>query len=128
MALFEAFLAEEVEDANGLAALVAEDVFAPRELSAAIGAEKVVRIRGEVPQSEFVVVHSEEFGGEVFFVGLTLAGYIPGAPAAVNELPFAIIDFDGVPRMICVFCRDRGSKWEGSKAKAFAMASDYDAF
>lgn len=126
--LFEAFLADEVEDANGLAALVAEDVFTPRDLSATIGAEKVVRIRRKVPQSEFVVVHGEEFGGEVFVVGLTLAGDIACAPAAVNEFPFTVIDSNGIPRMIRVLRRDRGSRWEGSETKAFAMASDYDAF
>ena len=110
--LVDAFLSDEVEDSDWFAALVALDVFLPRDAEAAVGAEEVILVGREVAEPEFIVVHGEEPRRKVFVVGFALSGDIARAPAAVDELPFAVVDFHGIPGVVGTFRRDRRSWWQ----------------
>ena len=81
----------------------------------------------EVAETELVVVHGEELGSEVFVVGLAFAADVAGAPATVEELPFAVVDFHGVPRVGRVLGRDGRAGCERRKTKALAVAADDEA-
>ena len=64
-------------------------------------------ISREVAQTELVVRHGEEARGEILVVGFPRAGDVACAPAAVDELPFVVIDLDRVPRVVAAF------RWDG---------------
>lgn len=74
----------------------ADDVFLPGRV-AAVGAEEVGFVLGEVARAEFDVGHGEEGGREGFVVGLAFSVDVSGAPAAVDEFPLSVVDFHGVP-------------------------------
>lgn len=82
-----------------LRAVVAGDVLLPRH-AAAIGAEELRFVGGEMPEAEFVVRHGKVVGAEVFIVRLSCAVDVTGTPAAVNQFPFAVVNLDGVPRVV----------------------------
>ena len=104
----EAFTGRDVaEDADGLAALVAEDVLVPGNLGAAVGAEEVVFVGRVVLEAELVIVFRELGGFEAFRIGLAFAAYIASAPASIEELPLAAVDPDGVPSMVSALRRKR---------------------
>ena len=115
-------------DADEFAAGIADDVFFPGDARTAVGAEEVVFVGWEVAETEFVVVHCEMAGGEVFVVGFAFPLDVACAPAAVNQFPFAVVDSDGVPSVGGVFGRD-GCAWsQGRKAVAFPVAANDNAF
>lgn len=88
------------ENADRFAALVAEKIFLPGNTGTAIRAEEMVPIGREMGQAELVVVFGEMCWCEGFVVRLALTIDAAGTPTRVQELPFAIINFDGVPSMI----------------------------
>lgn len=51
-----------------------------------------------------------------------------GAPARIYELPFAVVDLDGVPSVGAVFGGDRFAWLEGREAGAFPVAADDERF
>ncbi len=66
-------------------------------------------VLGKVAHAEFDVGHGEEGGREGFVVGLAFAVDASGAPAAVDEFPLSVIDFDGVPGVALGLGRDWGA-------------------
>lgn len=93
---------DAAEHSHELAALIAEDVFVPGN-AAAVCAVELGFIGGEMAEAEVFVGHGEEGGSERFGVGFSFAADVAGAPAAVDQLPFAIVDFDGVPGVVGMF-------------------------
>lgn len=79
-------------------------------------------------EPEFVIRHREELGGEVLVVRLAAAADVASAPAAIDELPFAVIDFDGVPCVALFFGRERCVGLQSGETIAFSVASDDDRF
>lgn len=67
-------------------------------------------------------------GCEFLGVSLFADADVPGAPAGVDEFPFAVVDLDGVPGVGAVFGWDRLAGLEGGEAGAFAMAADDEGF
>jgi len=57
-------------------------------------------VLGEVARAEFDVGHGEEGWGEGFVIRLAFAVDGSGAPAAVDEFPLSVVDFDGVPGVV----------------------------
>lgn len=104
------------------------DIFLPADAGATVGAVEVRFVGGEMAQAEFVVRHGEAAGCEIFVVGFAGAGDVAGAPAAVDEFPFVVVDFHRVPRVVAAFGGEGGVGCQGGVAEAFAVASDDDAF
>lgn len=98
----DAFWAGYVVDLQSLAPGVSCHVFFPAH-TATVGAEGLGSIGGEMTNAEIVIRHGEHAWCELFVVGLAGAGDVAGTPAAVNELPLAVINLHGVPGVIGVF-------------------------
>ena len=81
----------------------AHDIFRPTDPRAPVRAVKVHLVGREMAETEFVVRHGEEARGEIFVVGFSRAGDVACAPAAVDELPFTVVDFYRVPCVVAAF-------------------------
>ena len=92
------------------------------------GAKKEGFIRREMAEAEFLIGHGEEARLELLAVGFARAGDVAGAPAGVDEFPFAVVDLDRVPRVVAAFRRDGRVGRQGGVAEAFAVAADDEAF
>lgn len=123
------FVGDAGEGVQGRAeAGFADDVVFPGWVGGAIGAEEVGFVLWVVAEAEFGVGHCEEGWREGFVIGLAFAADVAGTPAGVNEFPFAVVDFDGVPR-VALGHRGDGRAWrEGGEAVAFSVAADDDGF
>lgn len=108
----------------GGGAIGAEDVFFPRNLRAAVGAVEEGFVGGEVAEAELVIRHGEMARGEFLSVFLVADADVAGAPAGVDELPFTVVDLDGVPGVSAVFGRDGLAGLEWRETGAFAVAAD----
>ena len=82
-----------------------------------VGAEEVFGGVGEVFEAEVFVGFGEFLGGEV--AGVFVGAYVAGAPAGVEELPFAVVYFDGVPCVVEVLWRAGLAWFERLIAEAF---------
>ena len=87
----------------------ANDVFFPGWVGRAVGAEEVGFVLWIVAEAKFGVGHCKARGCEGFVVGLAFAANVAGAPTGVEEFPFAVINFDGVPRVALGFGGDGGA-------------------
>lgn len=73
---------------------------------------------------KLVVRHREETRGEVLVVRLATAADVPSTPTAIDKLPFAVIDLDGVPCVALGFRRQGCARRQSSETIAFSMASN----
>ena len=113
----------EAVDLQGFAAGVAEHVFFPAQ-GAAVGAEGLRSVGGEVAEAEVVVGHGEHLGRELLVVRLTGAGDVAGAPAGVDGFPVPVVDLHRVPGVVGIFCRHRCARCEGGgESESFAVAA-----
>lgn len=85
-------------------------------------------VGGEMTEAELVVGHGEVARGEFLGVFLLADADVTGAPAGVDELPFAGVDLDGVPGVGAVFGGDGFAGLERGEAGAFAVAADDEGF
>ncbi len=114
-------------DGHGLCgggATGAEDVLLPRDLRATVGAMEEGFVGGEVAKAELVIGHGEMTGSELFGVLLVADADVAGAPAGVDELPFTVVNLDGVPGVGAVFGRDGLAGLEWRETGAFAVPAD----
>ena len=107
---------------------IVEHVLLPGDAGPAVEAVEPRAVLGEVAGAELVVVHGEELRLEVALVRHAGPLHVAGAPAAVDQLPLAVVDAHRVPRVA------RGVGWDGRArpqrcvAVAFAVPADDDAF
>ena len=78
--------------------------------------------------AEFFIAHGEVARLEALHVGHSSALDVAGAPACINQFPFASVDAHGVPGMAGVVGWEGGAGWQGGVAIAFAVAADDNAF
>ena len=64
--------------------------------------EEMFFITWEVLDPKLFVGHAELASIELLYVWHAFALYVAGAPAGVDELPFTVVDLDGVPGVTCV--------------------------
>lgn len=77
-------------------------------------------------EAKFVVGHCEHPRGEFLGVGLACTGDVAGAPASIDDLPLAVINFDCVPGVIGILGGEWDTWFKGFvTAEAFAVAA-YD--
>jgi len=91
---------------DALAGIV-EHVLLPGDAGPAVEAVEPRAVLGEVAGAELVVVHGEELRPEVALVRHAGPLHVAGAPAAVDQLPLAVVDAHRVP------CVARGVGWDG---------------
>lgn len=102
----------------------AEDVFGPLH-GESVGAVEEGFIVREMAEAKFVVGHCEMPGCEFLRVFLFVEADVARAPAGVDEFPFAVVDFDGVPGVVHAFGGDGLTRFERGETGAFAVAG-YD--
>lgn len=78
----------------------------------------------KMSKTELVVVHGEVPRSESLIVLLGPEADGASTPTRVDELPFAVVDLDGVPGMGAVFSWDWLTRLEGGEAGTFAMTTD----
>lgn len=103
------------------------DVLGPGH-AAAGGEEEHVWLPGEVLDGEFFVGHGEVVRTEALDVGHAGALDVAGAPARVDEFPFAVIDANRVPGVAGVVGGEGGSGFDRCVAIALAVAANDDTF
>ena len=125
----DAFFAQDVERLHRFSggAGRAEVIRRPVHLRP-VTAEKHAPVGGKVPPAEEIVAHGEHVRIEFRHVRFPFALHVPGTPAAVDELPFAVIDSHGVPGMGGEFAGDGIARVRVGEAEAFAVPGDGHGF
>lgn len=77
-------------------ASLSDDILLPSHRPS-VGAKEEVPVFGEVPQSELVVVHCEEFRRELLVVPVVLSAEVSSAPTGIDQLPLAVINPNSIP-------------------------------
>lgn len=115
-------------DGNGLCTQRTKHIFLPRDLGSTIGTIEKGFIGWEMLEPKLVVAHGEVSRCEFLSVCLLAHMDMSGAPAGIDELPLAVINFNSVPGMGAEFRWDGLPGFEGGPAGTFTVAADYERF
>jgi hypothetical protein len=114
-------------DSAGPAVRVDPDVLFPFDVPAFREKEHIFA-SGEMLDAEFFIAHGKVPRFKPLHIGLSGALDVTGAPACVDEFPFAVVDADSVPGVAGVVGWKDSSRFQRGVPVALSVAADDNAF